>query len=55
MTEVRTSHAFGADLSDGAGTEFCSEEWQTILRAAADHWEVVAADARNRDHPSSNP
>jgi CubicO group peptidase (beta-lactamase class C family) len=36
LTAVRTSHAFGADLSDGAGTEFYAEEWQTMLRAVAD-------------------
>ena len=38
MTAVRTSHAFGADFSDGApGTNFYAEEWQTMLRAVADH------------------
>lgn len=36
LTAVRTSHAFGADLSDGFGTEFYAEEWQTMLRAVAD-------------------
>ncbi|CAA9369748.1 MAG: hypothetical protein AVDCRST_MAG47-1086 [uncultured Nocardioidaceae bacterium] len=36
ITAVRTSHAFGADLRDGAGTEFFAEEWQTMLRAVAD-------------------
>jgi CubicO group peptidase (beta-lactamase class C family) len=36
LTAVRTSHAFGADLRDGASTEFYAEEWQTMLRAVAD-------------------
>ena len=36
LTAVRMSHAFGADLSDGFGTEFYAEEWQTMLRAVAD-------------------
>lgn len=36
LTAVRMSHAFGADLSEGAGTEFYADEWQTMLRAVAD-------------------
>jgi CubicO group peptidase (beta-lactamase class C family) len=36
VTAVRTSHAFGADLDDGASTEFYATEWQTMLRAVAD-------------------
>ncbi len=44
LTAVRTSHAFGATLRDGAatdpsaygpGTEFYAEEWQTMLKAVA--------------------
>lgn len=37
LTAVRMSHAFGADLSEGVSTEFYAEEWQTMLRAVADH------------------
>jgi CubicO group peptidase (beta-lactamase class C family) len=36
LTAVRMSHALGADLSDGFGTNFYAEEWQTMLRAIAD-------------------
>lgn len=36
LTAVRTSHAFGVDLSEGFDTEFYGNEWQTMLRAVAD-------------------